>query len=130
MNKYDWLVEYLLAKPGATTDFKVEWGWQRYQVGGKMFAATCRPDPKHEAYACRELLTLKCDPELARLLRAEYPDIVPGFYMDKRNWNSVFLDGDVPDDIMRDMCDRAYDLVFGKLIKRTQREILENHAAR
>jgi hypothetical protein len=39
MNNYPWLDDYLLGKPGATKDFKVEWGWYRYMAGGKMFAA-------------------------------------------------------------------------------------------
>lgn len=43
MNRYDWLNGYLLSKPGATADFKTEWQWQRYQVGGRLFAATLCP---------------------------------------------------------------------------------------
>ena len=125
MNRYDWLDEYLLAKPGAVKDYKPEWGWWRYQVGGKLFAATCRSGPEHKGYDGRELLTLKCEPMLAELFRAEYPDVIPGFYMDKRNWNSVFLDGAVPDEVLCDLCDRSYQLVFQKLTKKLQREITE-----
>lgn len=79
--------------------------------------------PEHKGYDQRELLTLKCEPALAELLRAEYPDIVPGFYTDKRHWISVFLDGAVPDDVLRGLCDRSYALVFGKLTKKLQRAI-------
>ena len=124
MNNYPWLDEYLLGKAGAQKDYKVEWGWWRYQVGGKLFAATCQPGPQYKDYACRELLNLKCDPGLSELLRAEFPDIIPGFYSDKRHWISVFLDGQVPGDVLRDLCDRSYDLVFSKLTKKLQREIL------
>lgn len=124
MNQYVWLDEYLLSKPGATKDYKIEWNWWRYQVGGKLFAATCQPGPAYRAYDGRELLSLKCEPALAEALRAEFPDIIPGFYMDKRNWNSIFLDGAVPEDVIRDLCDRSYALVFGKLTKRLQQEIL------
>lgn len=123
MNKYQWLDEYLLSKPGCTKDYKVEWGWWRYQVGGKLFAATCRPGEKY-GYGDRELINLKCEPAMAELLRAEFPDIIPGFYSDKRNWNSVFLDGAVPEDVLKDLCDRSYDLVFAKLTKKLQKEIL------
>lgn len=123
MNHYPWLDQYLLSKPGAVKDYKLEWGWWRYQVGGKLFAATCRPGPQYQDYDCRELLNLKCEPALAELLRAEFPDIIPGFYSDKRNWNSVFLDGQVPEDVLRDLCDRSYKLVFAKLTKQLQREI-------
>ena len=124
MNRYAWLEDYLLAKPGSIQDYKLEWGWQRYQVGGKLFAAICQPGPEHQGYHCRELLTLKCEPLLAEALRAEYPDIVPGFYTDKRHWNSIFLDGAVPDGLLRDLCDRSWDLVFSKLTKKLQSEIL------
>lgn len=124
MNKYQWLDEYLLGKPGCTKDFKVEWGWWRYQVGGKLFAATCQPGPQYKDYDCRELINLKCEPAMAELLRMEFPDIIPGFYSDKRNWNSVFLDGNVPEDVLKDLCDRSYALVFAKLTKKLQKEIL------
>lgn len=125
MNKYNWLDDYLQAKKGCAKDYKLEWGWWRYQVGGKLFAATCQPGPEHQGYDCRELLTLKCEPMLAEALRAEYPDIIPGFYTDKRNWISVFLDGAVPDDVLRGLCNRSYELVFSKLTKKMQREIAE-----
>ena len=125
MNKYEWLDAYLLGKAGAVKDYKLEWQWWRYQVGGKLFAATCQPGPEHKGYDCRELLTLKCDPLRSELLRAEFPDIVPGFYCDKRHWISVFLDGAVPEDVLRDLCDSSYRLVFEKLTKKLQREITE-----
>ncbi len=121
--KYGWLSEYLLEKPGAEHDFKIEWQWDRYLVSGKMFAATCTPDPKYANHNGRVMLILKCDPLLAELFRKEYPDVVPGFYCDKRNWNSIYLDGNVPDSILKDMCDMSYKLVFAKLPKSVQREI-------
>ena len=125
MNKYEWLDAYLQEETGAVKDYKLEWQWWRYQVGGKLFAATCQPGPEHKGYDCRELLTLKCDPQRSELLRAEFPDIIPGFYCDKRHWISVFLDGEVPEDVLRDLCDCSYRLVFGKLTKKLQRELQE-----
>ena len=124
MNRYDWLDEYLLKKPGAEKDYKAEWGWWRYRVDFRQFAATCQPGPEHKGYDCRELVLLKCEPEFSELLRAEFPDIVPGFYSDKRHWKSVFLDGAVPDDVLRELCDRSYNLVFAKLPKKRQKELL------
>lgn len=125
MNRYDWLEEELLSNPGAERDYKEEWGWNRWLVGGKMFAATCVPDPKYGFCGGRELLTLKCEPILSELMRREYADICPGFYMNKQNWISVFLDGGVPDGVLRDLCGRSYRLVFEKLTKKAQREITE-----
>ena len=123
MNKYPWLDETLQAKKGCTKDYKPEWGWWRYQVGGKMFAATCRPGPEHRGYDERELLTLKCEPMLAELLRAEYPDILPGFYMDKRNWISIRLDGAVPQELIQQLCAKSYRRVARTLSKKRQKEI-------
>ena len=126
MNRYDWLDAYLLDKPGVEKDYKVEWGWFRYKVGGKMYAATCQPDPKY-GYGGREMVTLRADPLEAELLRREYEDIFPGFYSDKQRWNSVFLDGEVPDELLRRLCDTAYDIIFFKLTKKLQKEILEGN---
>lgn len=127
MNKYQWLDEYLLAKPGVTKDFKVEWGWLRYMVGGKLFAAVMHPSDKYDpAYAGKDLVNLKCDPMLAELLRKEYTEVLPGFYSDKRCWNSVDLGGALSDDTLLNMLDDSYRLVFDKLSKKLQREILEN----
>lgn len=126
MTKYPWLDEYLLAKPGATKDYKVEWGWYRYMAGGKMFAALMHPSDKYDpAYAEKDLINLKCDPLLAELLRGEHPEVMPGFYSDKRTWNSVDLGGDLPEEQLKFMIDDSYRLVFEKLTRKLQKEILD-----
>lgn len=123
-NRYEWLEEHLMSKPGAEKDYKTEWGWYRFRVHEKMFAAICTPGEKYPAYGGRTIISLKCEPQLAELFRAQYKDVIPGFYMDKVNWNSIFLDGEVPDDVLRGMCDMAYSLIFSKLTKKAQKEIL------
>ena len=127
MDDWIWLDEYLKSKAGAAKDYKAEWGWERYMVGEKLFAATCCPGDKYAPeYAGRPLLTLKCDQLEAEFLRQQYADILPGFYMDKRSWISIRLDGNVPADIIKGLCDASYGLVFAKLTKKMQRQILEN----
>ena len=122
----DWIDAYLLAKPGCASDYKAEWEWQRYQVGGKLFAATMQPGPTHAVeYAGRRLISLKCDPAWSEQLRRDNPDILPGFYADKRHWISVDIDGGVPEELLRELIDHSYNLVFGKLTKKLQREIAE-----
>ena len=118
---YEWLDEYLLNKPGAHKDYKAEWGWFRYLIREKML---CTPDEKHGEYGGHTLLQLKCAPDAAEILRLTYTDIRPGFYCDKRNWNSVFLDGCVPDDVMRTMCDNSYALVLAGFSKKKRAELL------
>lgn len=125
MEKYIWLDEYMMKKPGVTKDYKLEWEWHRYMVGGKMFAAIMHPSEKHnELYAGKDIMNLKCDPMFAELLRAEHPQVMPGFYSDKRTWNSVDLDGGLDRDLIFNMIDDSYRLVFEKLTKKLQKEIL------
>ena len=121
--KYEWLDEYLMSMPGAEKGFKAEWGWQRYMVRGKLFAAVCAPGPEHKVYGGHELVNLKCDPRLSELLRAEYPDLLPGFYCDKRLWVAALLDGELPGDVLRDLCRRSYGLVTDKLPKSVRKEL-------
>lgn len=125
MNRYQWLDEYLQNKPGVSKDYKAEWEWFRYLVQGKMFAAVCTPGEEHPTYAGRTMVMLKCDPQLAELFRAQYPDVIPGFYCNKTHWNSVYLDGQVPEETLRGMCDMSYNLVCASLPKKVQRQLME-----
>ena len=62
MGKHPWLDEYLLSKAGCTKDYKEEWDWHRYFVGGKMFAALLHPSENYDPiYAGKDLISLKCD---------------------------------------------------------------------
>lgn len=129
MDCYPWLDSYLMSKAGAVQEFKVAWQWLRYMVGGKQFAAVCTPDPKYQPHNGRPMVLLKCDPLLAEAFRGQYPDIVPGFYSDKRCWNSVYLDGAVPEDVVRDLCDMSYTLVASKLTKAVRQELAQLKAS-
>ena len=80
--------------------------------------------PEVQTHNGRSMVILKCDPMMADIFREEYPDVVPGFYCEKRCWNSVYLDGDVPDEVLKSMCDMSYQLVFEKFPKKIQTEIL------
>ena len=124
--RYEWLDDYLLSLPGAEKDYKPEWGWFRYMLRGKLFAAVCSPGAEHKTYGGHDLINLKRDPAHAELLRAEYPDILPGFYADKRTWIACFLDGGLPDELLRALCEASYGLVMEKLPKYVQRELMEN----
>lgn len=123
MNRYPWLDAYLRGFPGATTDYKAEWGFLHYRVGGRIFAITCTPDARYTRHAGRPLVTLRCDARLTDALRAKHEDIVPGFYSDKRFWISVYLDGAVPGDELRTLCAHSYDEAFRRLPRRIRDEI-------
>ena len=117
--KYEWINEYLLKMPGVTKDLQKDWNWIRYQIGGKMFAAICLDDNDKPYY-----ITLKLEPLEGDFWRKQYEDIIPGYYMNKQHWNSVKADGEVPDDILKDLLDKAYQIVLGSLSKKKQKEII------
>jgi predicted DNA-binding protein (MmcQ/YjbR family) len=114
---YPWLDEYCLSKQGATKDWKEEWQAARYMVGGKMFAM------QGDDNTDRPIITLKLIPADGDFLRRQYEDIIPGYYMNKEHWNSVYLDGAVPDEIVRDMIDKSHAILFASLTKKAQKEI-------
>jgi predicted DNA-binding protein (MmcQ/YjbR family) len=77
-----------------------------YKVHGKVFALL------------REgRVSLKCEPELARDLRARFDGIIPGYHLNKRHWNTVSLDGSIPEDLIEEMVEASYDLVVASLPK-------------
>ena len=122
--RYPWLDEYLLAKPAVTKDFKPQWNWVRYFIGGKMFAAVCLDENDKPYY-----ITLKLEPLEGDLLRQQYADIVPGFYMNKVHWNSVNPDGEVPDELLKKMADQSYGLILAGFSRKKQLEILSGEEA-
>ncbi len=60
-------------------------------------------------------LNLKCDPDEALMLRDKYPAVQPGYHMNKKHWNTIFLDGSVPSEEIARMIDDSYDLVVNNL---------------
>lgn len=116
--KYGWLEEYCVSKKFAVKEFKVEWNATRFMVGGKMFALL-GGDKEGKA-----IITLKLIPSYGEVLRQQYKDIVPGYYMNKEHWNSLYLDGEVPDEVLKNMADQSYDLIFESLNKKTKKELM------
>lgn len=117
--RYDWMDAYLLAKRAVTRDLQAEWNWIRYKIGDRMFAAILLDDDNRPVY-----INLKLDPAEGEFLRAQYKDVIPGYYSDKRCWNSVMPDGEVPDELLRGLLDKSYQLVLQGFPKKKQREIL------
>lgn len=117
--RYEWINDYLMGKRGVTRDLQESWNWMRYHVGGKMFAAVLL-DREDKPY----YINLKLEPAEGKFLRGQYPDIVPGYYSNKQHWNSVEPDGEVPDELLKDLLDKSYHLVLASFSKRKQREVL------
>ncbi|SEU27578.1 Predicted DNA-binding protein, MmcQ/YjbR family [Lacrimispora sphenoides] len=117
--RYQWIDEYLKSMKGVSSDFKEEWNWTRYLLGDKMFAAVCKDDQGRDS-----LITLKLEPVEGQFLRQQYEDIIPGYYMNKVHWNSIKADGNVPDDLLKDLLEKSYRLVLTGLTKKKQSELL------
>jgi predicted DNA-binding protein (MmcQ/YjbR family) len=105
-----------LALPGATEEFPFDAENSVFKVAGKIFAIS-----RLDGRPLR--VSVKCDPGLAEQLRASYPAITPGYHLNKRHWNTIVLDGSVPDAMVRDMIEDSYDLVVSAL-PRAAREAL------
>ena len=110
--KYLWLDACLCAYRGTVKDYKAEWDVNRYMVGTKMYAFIGADNHK------RPIITLKGDPDKNLELRAAHADIIPGYYMNKTHWNSVFLLGNVPDDVLREMTVDAYNSILASFSKK------------
>jgi len=108
---------YLMAKPEATEDLPFGPDALVFKVMGKMFALVAW----HETPL---RLTLKCDPDYALALRDHYEAVQPGYYMNKRHWNTLTLDGTIPQDEVWGMVDLSYELVV-KGLKKDLRQKLE-----
>ncbi|WP_445506244.1 MmcQ/YjbR family DNA-binding protein [Niallia sp. 03190] len=108
---------YCLKQTGASHDYQVDWKADRYHVGGKMFAMIGGDSQG------KPIITLKCDPARAEELREIYEEIIPGYYMNKTHWNSIYLDSTIPDELWELLIAHSYTLVFEKLPKKLQREI-------
>ena len=117
--KYEWLQAYCLSKKGAAYQYKPEWEAGVFTVAGKMFAMLAGDAHR------RPIVSLKCDPVYAEFLRAQHKDIIPGYYMNKMHWNSVYLEGEVPDALLQQLIDLSYKLVLEGLPKKAQKEIAE-----
>ena len=117
--RYTWLDNYLMSKPAVTKNTE-NWNLVRYMIGGKMFLAVCLDDETNKPY----YITLKLEPLEGELLRKQYSDIVPGFYMNKVHWNSVKPCGQVPDELLKELADKSYNLILKSFSKKRQQELL------
>ena len=105
--------EYCLTKPGATEDTPFGAYVLVFKVGGKMFALAALDEVP-------TAVNLKCDPNLALDLRDRYEQVTPGYHMNKKHWNTVEIEGGIPEIELRKMIDHSYELVIKGLPKAGQ----------
>lgn len=119
MTVLDDLREYCNSKRGATEDFPFDVTTLVFKVRGKMFALLSL-EQDHDI----PKINLKCEPALAEILRSTYPAVAPGYHMSKRHWNTVTVDGTIPEPEIHEMIDHSYTEVVKGLPKR-DREALD-----
>lgn len=106
-----------MAKAGTSLRYPFDPDLPVLFVGSKMFALLGKTGD-------RESANLKAAPEESWLLRQQYPDtVLPGYHMNKKHWNTVVLNGEVPDEEILQMLEQSYLLVRGKLTKAERDEL-------
>ncbi|MFD2908900.1 MmcQ/YjbR family DNA-binding protein [Flavobacterium ardleyense] len=105
------LYEFCLSKIGVTEHFPFDQDTLVFKVGGKIFALTSLSNWEKGNPA----INLKCNPDKAIALRAEFEAIEPGYHMNKTHWNTVHFNSDVSDKIICELITNSYDLVFMNL---------------
>mgnify|MGYP003408303409 FL=1 len=102
------LREFLLSLPGATEDTPFGPEILVYRIAGKMFAlVNWQAEPL--------TINLKCEPELALLLREIHPEVKPGWHMNKQHWNTVTLVEDLDTDLWQSWIEHSYERVVAGL---------------
>jgi len=102
------LRDQCLSFAGAEETFPFGANTSVFKVGGKMFALS-------QLGADSLRVSVKCEPRLAETLRGAHPEVIPGYHLNKKHWNTVIIGGSLADDAVRDMIEDSYDLVVSKL---------------
>jgi predicted DNA-binding protein (MmcQ/YjbR family) len=104
MQTHKQVEEIIMAMPGAKLEYPFGEGAAVYKVGNKMFAIIAeKSDPLR--------VSLKCDPQLAEVLREKYETVVPGYHLNKKHWNTIICSGQLSDEDLKDLIVHSYTLV-------------------
>jgi len=115
-SRREWVIAACSAKHGAVEDYPFGDEVAVFKVAGKMFALV----PLGETPGS---VSLKCNPDLADSLRNRYAGVTPGYHLSKRHWNTVTLDGSVPDEEVLELIDHSYDLVVARLTRAQRNQL-------
>lgn len=109
---------YCLSKKGTEEAFPFDEVTLVFKVMGKMFALTGLDAEEFK-------VNLKCDPDYAIELREEYVDIIEGWHMSKKHWNTVYFENGLDIKFLCELIDHSYDMVVRNM-KKTDQEFLKN----
>jgi predicted DNA-binding protein (MmcQ/YjbR family) len=96
--------EYCISKEKVTEGFPFGEDTLVFKVKGKIFALV--------NLGTDLSINLKCNPSIAIELREKYFSVSPGYHMNKKHWNTVYIDGSIPDKEVFSWIDHSYDLVL------------------
>lgn len=108
--------DYCLSKKYVTECFPFDQTTLVFKVADKMFALS---GLEHQP----STVNLKCDPEKSNELRDAYDGIIEGFHMSKKHWNTITIEGNISNDLIRELVDHSYDLVVKGMTKKSQKEL-------
>ena len=109
------IIDYCASKKAATQEFPFDDTTLVFKVASKMFALIGLDAPHG--------INLKCDPMYAIALRQKYDGIIPGYHMNKKHWNTIKPDSDVPDKLIIELIDHSYEIIVDKLPKSKRKEL-------
>lgn len=111
---------YCLNKKGVTEDFPFDEETLVFKVLGKLFALTSLKGWEEGTQS----VNLKCDPEYAQELRAEYETIEPGFHMNKKHWNTVRIyKSELEPKLFFELIDHSYNMVVKGMSKKMKEQL-------
>jgi len=106
------LRDYCLSKPGSTEGLPFGEDTLVFKVGEKIFLLV--------SLSTGNRFNAKCDPERAVMLREQYEEIIPGYHMNKKHWNTVYMNGRLTLKQLQEIIDHSYELVYNSLSKKKQ----------
>ena len=112
----DIIRKYCLQKKAVTVSFPFGESTLVFKVSGKIFLLLAMDDVPLQ-------MNVKCDPVQAENFREEYNSVIPAYHMNKKHWNTVVLNGQVPSRMIREMIDASYLLVIGSLPVRERKKL-------
>lgn len=110
------LRDYVLTLPGVTEELPFGPDTLVFKVMGKVFLLAPLDSLEMQFNA-------KCHPEKAEELRSQYPDVKPGYHMNKKHWNTIIVNGSIPSEILFSWVKDSYELVVNNLPKKQREEL-------
>lgn len=123
---YQQVHDYLMTKPEAQLMHPFGDEVNVYKVKNKMFATLSPAKASKEEEQANDdyWLNLKCDPDEAVMLREIFAAVIPGYHMNKRHWNTIILDGSIPQGELERMIDNSFKVVVEGMPRSEQQSLL------